>query len=133
VRTSPQRTAVSARAIASTLAPSGLVASQVGVTIRQMTAVMDAIGAAYDAQASILTEGDVGPDVFDLRTGPAGELFQEAPQYEVRIALVPPDPAAHGPRWTELAYEDRRHDAVRIVPSRVDADARMVSEAASGG
>jgi len=106
---------------------------EVGLTIRRMTDVMDAIGAAYDAQALILTAGDVGPDSFDLRTGLAGELFQEATQYEMRIAPVLPAPTTHGSRWPELAYEHHRHDAVRIVPSRVDVDAWSVSEAASGG
>jgi hypothetical protein len=41
----------------------------------------------------------------------------------VRLALVVADPAAHGPRWPELAYEHRRHPAVRIVASRAEADA----------
>jgi hypothetical protein len=87
-----------------------------------MVDVMDAIGAVYDADALILTADDVGADFFDLRTGLAGELFQKATQYGVRLALVLPDPAAHGPRWVDLAFEHRRHDAVRIVRSRADAE-----------
>ena len=81
------------------------------------------IGAAYDADALILTADDVDASFFGLRTGLAGELFQKATQYEVRLALVLPDLAAHGPRWPELAYEHRRHGAVRIVASRAEADA----------
>ena len=104
-------------------APRAVVASEAGVRIAAMRDVMDAIGAAYDAEALILTADDVGADFFDLRTGLAGELFQKATQYGVRLALVLPDPAAHGPRWVDLAFEHRRHDAVRIVASRADADA----------
>ena len=104
-----------------------LVASEAGLTIRRMADVMDVIGAAYDADALILTADDVDAGFFDLRTGLAGELFQKATQYAVRLALVLPDPAVHGPRWTELAFEHRRHQAVRIVRSRVEADAWLAS------
>ena len=100
-----------------------LVASDAGLRIDRMADVMDLIGAAYDAEAVILTADDVDAGFFDLRTGLAGELFQKATQYAVRLALVVPDPAGHGPRWPELAYEHRRHHAVRIVASRAEADA----------
>ena len=54
----------------------------------------------------------------------AGRLFQQATQYAVPLALLLPDPALHGPRWTDLAFEQRRHHSVvRIVRSRVEADA----------
>lgn len=102
-------------------------ASAAGLRIDHMADVMDAIGATYDAGALILTAADVDEAFFDLRTGLAGELFQKATQYEVRVALVLPDPAAHGPRWPELAFEHRRHQAVRIVGSRADADAWLAS------
>ena len=107
--------------------PRVLVASEVGLAIRGMDDVLDVISAAYDADALILTAHDVAPAFFDLRTGLAGELFQKATQYGVRLALVVPDPAAHGPRWPELAYEHARHATVRIVASRTDADAWLAS------
>jgi hypothetical protein len=107
--------------------PRVLVASDAGVRIDHMADVMDAVGAAYGFDALILTADDVDPSFFDLRTGLAGELFQKATQYAVRLALVVPDPAAHGPRWPELAYEHRRHRAVRIVASREDADAWLAT------
>ncbi len=107
--------------------PRVLVASEAGVRIDRMADVIDAIGATYGFDALILAEADVDPAFFDLHTGLAGELFQKATQYEVRLALVLPDPAAHGPRWPELAYEHRRHGAVRIVASRAEADAWLGS------
>ena len=107
--------------------PHVVVASEAGLRIDRMTDVMDAIGAAYDADALMFTSEDVDPVFFDLRTGLAGELFQKATQYAVRLAFVLPDPAAHGPRWVELAYEHRRHHAVRIVASRTEADAWLAS------
>lgn len=102
-------------------------AADVGLRIDAMPDVMDAIGAAYDAEALILSAADVGPDFFDLRTGLAGELFQKATQYSVRLALVLPDPAEHGPRWVDLAFEHRHHAAVRILASRADADAWLAT------
>lgn len=107
--------------------PRVLVASEAGVRIDRMADVIDAIGAAYDYDAVILTEDDVDPTFFDLRTGLAGELFQKATQYAVRLALVLPDPAVHGPRWPELAHEHARHHAIRIVASRAEADAWLAS------
>ena len=107
-------------------APSGprvLVASEIGARIGRATDVLDLIGAAYGVEGVILTEDDLDAAFFDLRTGLAGELFQKATQYGLRLALVVPDPAVHGPRWPELAYEHRRHGAVRIVASRAEADA----------
>lgn len=107
--------------------PRVVVASEAGLTIRAMPDVMDAIGAAYDADALILTADDVDAAFFDLRTGLAGELFQKATQYGVRLALVLPDPALHGPRWPELAFEHRRHRTIRIVASRAEADAWLAT------
>lgn len=104
-----------------------LIASDVGLRLDRADDVIDLIGAAYDFDALILTAADVAAAFFDLRTGLAGELFQKATQYGVRLALVQPDPALHGPRWPELAYEHRRHRAVRIVASRAEADAWLGS------
>lgn len=102
--------------------PSVLIASEAGLRVDRADDVLEAIGAAYDVDALILTADDVGAAFFDLRTGLAGELFQKATQYGVRLALVLPDPDVHGPRWVDLAYEHRRHAAVRIVGSRAEAD-----------
>ena len=62
----------------------------------------------------MLTEEDLGPDFFDLRSGLAGELFQKVVTYHGRLAIVIRDPRAHGERFSELAYEHRRHPAVRF-------------------
>lgn len=107
--------------------PRVVFASEAGLTIRAMPDVMDVIGAVFDADALILTADDVGAAFFDLRTGLAGELFQKATQYGVRLVLVLPDPALHGPRWPELAFEHRRHAAILIVASRAEADAWLAS------
>lgn len=100
-----------------------VVAAEAGLAIRALDDVIAVIGAAYDADALVLTAADVDADFFDLRTGWAGELFQKATNFGLRLALVLPDPSAHGPRWSELAFEHARHPVVRIVRSRAEADA----------
>lgn len=85
------------------------------------------IAAQSGGDALIVTADGVGAAFFDLRAGLAGESFQKATQYGLPLALVLPDPALHGQRRTELAFEHGRHHAVRIVRSRAEADAWLAA------
>ena len=96
-------------------------AAEAGIYIQDFRDITDALGACADANALILTEQDVTPAFFDLRSGLAGELFQKFTNYQLRLALVVPDPAAYGRRFSELAYEHRTHNLIRIVPSMATA------------
>ena len=78
----------------------------------------------------LLEEADLGPAFFDLRTGLAGELFQQLTNYGLRLALVVPDPASHGERFAELAWEHRHHPTVRIFASPAEA-AQWIEESAT--
>jgi len=60
----------------------------------------------------------LGPDFYDLKTGLAGELFQKVVNYRGRIAIVIRDSRAYGDRFSELAYEHRRHPSVRFFEDR---------------
>lgn len=100
-----------------------IVAAEAGISIRSVQDVGDAIGACLTAQGLVLTESELGPGFFDLRTGLAGELFQQCVKYRIRMAIVLPSPEAHGERFGELAREHRRHEVVRFVGSREEADA----------
>jgi hypothetical protein len=100
-----------------------LVASELGISIRSVKDIADAIGACFGAEGIIFVEEDLAPEFFDLRSGLAGELFQKLTNYRLRAAIVLPSPEAHGDRIRELAYEHRSHDAIRFVPSREEADA----------
>ncbi len=100
-----------------------LIAADAGLEVRNHQDVLDLIGAAYDADGIVLTADDVDPSFFDLHTGLAGELFQKVTNYGLRLALVLPDPAAHGPRWRDLAFEHARHGTIRFVPTRTEAEA----------
>lgn len=100
-----------------------VVASEAGLAIRAFEDIAGVVGASLAAGALVLTEDDVDPAFFDLRSGWAGELFQKATNYGVRLALVLPDPGAYGPRWRELAYEHAAHRVVRLLPSLAAAEA----------
>jgi hypothetical protein len=99
-----------------------VVASQAGIAIRALSDIPDFLGAVVGAEGLILTEPDLGPAFFDLRSGLAGEVLQKCTNYRVKTALVMPDPAAYGQRFSELAYEHASHNLIRFV--RTEAEAR---------
>lgn len=102
-------------------------ANQAEIFIAQRADINDAIRAAFGAKGLILTEQELDPSFFDLRTGLAGELFQKAVNYHIKIALVVPEPAKYGDRFKELAYEHQEDNQVRIVPNLQQAEAWLLA------
>jgi hypothetical protein len=68
-----------------------------------------------------LDETDFDSEIFDLRSGLAGEIFQKCTNYRLRLAIVMRDPAKYGQRFSELALEHRAHPLIRFFPAREDA------------
>lgn len=95
-----------------------VVASESGISIRSFADISDALSASFGTRGLILTEADLAPEVFDLRSGIAGELFQKFTNYQIRVALVLPDPNAYGERFSELAYEHESHRMIRFMRSK---------------
>lgn len=85
--------------------------------------ISTALAQAMGAGGLVLREEDLSPAFFDLKTRLAGELFQKFVNYQVRLAIVVRDPAAHGDRFTELAREHLSHPLVRILPDQASASA----------
>jgi hypothetical protein len=104
-----------------------LIASEAGIAIRAMSDISSVVGATFGTGGLILTESDVAPEFFDLKTGLAGELFQKFTNYGLRLALVVPDPQRYGDRFNELAREHRSHGTIRIVGTKDEAAAWMGS------
>ena len=102
-----------------------VVASDSGISIQTSGDISEALGACLGTQGLILTEHDLGPDFFDLRTGLAGELFQKFINYKLRVAIVVPNPEAYGERFGELAYEHSSHGIIRMLRSEEEAKAWM--------
>lgn len=100
-----------------------LVAADAGLAIGSPADVATAVGATFDKEGLILTEGDLSPAFFDLRTGLAGELFQKFTNYGLRLAIVLPDGEVYGERFGELVYEHRRHALIRFFLSAEAASA----------
>jgi hypothetical protein len=91
------------------------------IAIRSLGDISDALVASMEHDGLILAEADLCPEFFDLHTGLAGEVLQKFVNYRARLAIILPDPKAHGERFSELVYEHREHAAVRFVSSEEDA------------
>ena len=83
--------------------------------------ILDAVGQSMDQGYSLFTEDELSPEFFDLNTGLLGELFQKFTNYQLRLAIILPDPKIHGPRIAELAYEHRTHKSLRFFPTEKEA------------
>ena len=100
-----------------------IIAGEAGLGIRSPRDISDLIGATFGADGLLLTEQDLSPEFFDLRTGLAGEAFQKFSNYRVKVALVIADPAAYGKRFSELAYEHTSHNLIRFFQREAEAKA----------
>jgi hypothetical protein len=101
-----------------------IVASASGISIRSSGDIPDVIAACLEAGAAglVLSEGDLIPEFFDLRTGLAGEFFQKLVNYGLRAAFVLPNPESHGERFSELVYEHRSHGMIRFFNTKAEAE-----------
>ncbi len=70
----------------------------------------------------LLTEEEIAPEFFDLKTRIAGELFQKFVNYRSRLAIVVKNPQSYGKHFSELVYEHRSHPSIRFFPDRKSAD-----------
>lgn len=102
-----------------------IVASESGIAIQSLEDISDAIAKCFGAGGLILTEADISKEFFDLKTRLAGELFQKFVNYQIRLAIVLPNPTSYGERFAELAYEHAKHPLIRFVDSMEAARAWM--------
>ena len=104
-----------------------LVAAEAGLAVRSFDDIADLIGACLGGEGLLLSEEDLGPEFFRLRSGLAGELLQKFVNYRIRVAITVPDPARYGERFSELAYEHTTHPLIRFVRSRAEAESWLES------
>jgi len=98
-----------------------IVASEAGISIQSLGDISDAIGKCFGAKGLIVTEADVSPDFFNLRTGFAGELLQKFVNYKIQLAIILPSPNSYGERFAELASEHSMHPTIRFFSSKEQA------------
>ena len=101
------------------------------IAIRSVKDIPEALGASLRHGGLILTENDLCPEFFDLRTGLAGDVLQKFVNYRAKAAIVIADPRAHGERFSELAREHRTHGIVRFFTTEHEAKTWLRSPATS--
>jgi hypothetical protein len=102
-----------------------LAASEAGIAIRTPDDITNAIASTLGYGGLLLTEADLSPEFFNLKSGLAGELFQKFTNYQLRLVLIVADPERYGESFRDLAREHRTHNHIRIVPSRDEAEAMV--------
>jgi Domain of unknown function (DUF4180) len=100
-----------------------IVAADSGIAIRSLEDIPNAIGQCFGAEGLMITDHDLSPEFFNLRTGIAGEFFQKCTNYQLRLAIILQDPSAYGERFSELTYEHKKHPMIRFFDSETDAKA----------
>ena len=103
--------------------PNLIVAADHNLRVAAIADIQTLLETAFSADADgvLLLESDLAGLFFDLHSGIAGELFQKCTNYRLKLALVIPNPAAHGERFTELAREHARHKLIRFFAVKSDA------------
>jgi len=91
--------------------------------IRSAADISPALGLSLRHGGLIVTEANLCPEFFNLRTGFAGEVLQKFVNYGAKLAIVIADPRAHGDRFGELVHEHQSHPHVRFFKSEADAAA----------
>jgi hypothetical protein len=89
--------------------------------IDSLNDVSDALARSLEQDGLVLSEAQLPPAFFDLRSGFAGELMQKFVNYGARLAIVVADSSAYGERFGELIYEHRRHPSVRFFATEAQA------------
>lgn len=107
-------------------------ASNLAVSIRSTADIADALQASLQHGGLLITEAELAPAFFELRSGLAGETLQKFVNYGARLAVVVTGWDSHGPRFRELMHEHERHPLIRFFVSEADACAWLSRPPASG-
>jgi len=99
------------------------VASDLGIYLSSVSDLSDALSACMKHGGLILTQSELAPAFFDLRTGFAGEVLQKFVNYHAKLAIIVEQADCYGDRFNELMREHRTHPLVRFYASRADAEA----------
>lgn len=91
------------------------------VDIRSSADISDAIVCGLEHGSLLLSESNLSPEFFDLRSGMAGELMQKFVNYRIPLAIVVAAPEGYGERFCELVREHQSHPLVRFFLSESKA------------
>jgi hypothetical protein len=79
----------------------------------------------YEARCIILSEMNLKPEFFELRTGMAGELLQKFSQYNVKLAIIGEFEKYQSKSLKAFIVESNRGNQIFFVPDRDTATARL--------
>jgi hypothetical protein len=79
----------------------------------------------YQAKCIILSEFNLKPDFFELRTGMAGEILQKFSQYSVKLAIIGEFEKYKSKSLKAFIVESNRGNQIFFVPDRDTAIARL--------
>jgi|HigsolmetaAR202D_1030399.scaffolds.fasta_scaffold01395_15 hypothetical protein len=90
------------------------------VQIRSVADIPDAIAHGMENGGLLLSESNLSPEFFILRSGLAGEVMQKFVNYGIPLAIIVASPEDHGERFCELVREHRNHPTVRFFASETE-------------
>jgi hypothetical protein len=74
----------------------------------------------------ILHEKNIVPELFDLKTGIAGEVFQKCSNYRVQLAIVGDFSKFKSKSLHDFIYESNKHHQINFVSSTDEAIEKLV-------
>lgn len=87
------------------------------INVRSTNDISDAIAAGMQQGSVLLSDANLSPEFFNLRSGLAGEMMQKFVNYRIPLAIVVAAPEKHGERFCELVLEHQSHPVVRFFLS----------------
>lgn len=78
------------------------------------------------AEKIIIQEKNIIPDLFDLKTGIAGEVFQKCSNYKVQLAIVGDFSKFSSKSLHDFIYESNKHGQISFVNSIEEAREKLV-------
>jgi hypothetical protein len=91
------------------------------VAILSLNDISDAVLKSIERGGLMVSEADLSPAFFDLKSGFAGEVLQKFENYRAKLAIIVSDQNTYGERFGELIYEHRKHSLVRFFATAAEA------------
>ena len=91
--------------------------------IRTQQAFLDLLawGTENNTNLFLLDDTDLAPELYDLKTGLAGEILQTLSNYNARLAIVGSFDMVVGKRFRELMLESNKGSQLPFAQSRDEA------------
>lgn len=80
-----------------------------------------------NASKIIIHERNIIPDLFDLKTGIAGEVFQKCSNYRVQLAIVGDFGKFTSKSLRDFIYESNKHGQINFVDTLENAFEKLLN------